>query len=457
MEDLAAVVLAAGLGKRMRSELPKVLHPLGGRPMLLHVLDALAGLGVGRVVVVVGYQAAKVQQLLGDRVEYAYQQEQLGTGHALLCAESSLEGFQGSVIVLNGDTPLLLAEDLRVLVEEHRRAGSVATLITAVVDDPAGYGRIIRDGVGRLTGIVEEADATPAEKTLREVNAGIYCFEPGPVFQALGRIGRNNAQGEHYLVDAVRILLEDGYLVATVQAPDPVRVTGINDRRQLAEAEAAMRHRVINALMQEGVTIVDPNNTYIHPGVSVGRDTVIHPFCFLGGQTVVGSGCTIGPGAHIHSSRIGDGATVLLSVVSESVLEENTRVGPFSHLRPGTLVAAGARIGNFAEVKASHIGRGSKVPHHSYVGDSVVGEGVNIGAGAVTVNFDGVRKHRTHIGDHCFVGCNANLIAPVVLGPGAYVAAGSTITREVPGEALGVARTRQVNREGWARRRKGKE
>ncbi len=446
------VVLAAGHGKRMRSDLLKVLHPVGGVPMVALVLDALREAGVGRVIAVVGHQREAVRQLLGDRVEYAVQERQLGTGHALLQARPLIDDGADAV-VLYGDTPLLTPETLARLIRVHREREAAATLLTVTVEDPRGYGRIVRDAAGRFERIVEEADAGPAEKAIREVNPGIYCFRAGPLFAALERVRPDNAQGEYYLVDVIPDLLAGGFRVETVLTEEPLEVQGVNTRRDLARAEAALRERVLNRLMDSGVTVVDPATTYVSPRARVGRDTVLAPFTVIEGETEVGRGCRLGPGAHITGCRLGDGVRVWHSVLEESQVADGVTIGPFSHLRAGSRLEPGVQVGNFAEVKNSHLGAGTKVHHHSYIGDAVIGSRVNIGAGVVTVNYDGVAKHPTHIGDGAFIGCNANLVAPVRVADGGYVAAGSTINQDVPPGALAIARARQENKQGWVEKR----
>ena len=450
-QPLHAVILAAGLGKRMRSQRAKVLHEVAGRPMIEYVVRAAEGCGAQRVVVVVGHQAEQVQALLGDRVVYALQDRPLGTGHAVLQAEAAVAGA-ADVLVLYGDTPLIEAETLRRLVAAHRESGAAATLLTVELEDPTGYGRIIRDEQGRIARIVEEADANPAERAVREVNTGIGCFRRDDLFAALRRVRADNAQGEYYLVDVVAVLRSLERPVHSVQADDPDLVFGVNDRVALARAEALLRDRIRQRWMRAGVTLIDPASTWIDDDVEIGPDTVIYPQTVIEAGTRIGAGCRIGPGAHLTASRLGDGVRVWYSVVEASEIGDGTRIGPYSHLRPGCRIAAGVQIGNFAELKNARVATGTKINHHSYLGDADVGEGVNIGAGTVTVNYDGARKHPTVIEDGAFIGCNANLIAPVRVGRSAYIAAGSTINQDVPADALAIARERQVNKEGWAAR-----
>lgn len=455
MGETVGVILAAGHGKRMKSDSLKVLHPVMGIPMIHHVVAALSQAGVGRLIAIVGQQRDAVKkhlEHLGETVSYVSQEQQLGTGHALAQARP-LVPDDAHLVVLCGDTPLLTAATLEKLMDHHRASGAAATLLTAEFETPRGYGRIIRDEAGSLERIVEEADATPAEAAVRQVNAGIYCFRAGAVFNALGQVKNDNAQGEYYLVDVVPILRRQGLRVETMTAADPDEVVGVNDRRELARAGAILRRRVVGALWEQGVSVLDENTVYIDPRARIGRDTVVFPFTVIEGPAVIGQGCRLGPGAYVSGGRLGNGVRVFQSVIEESEVGDGVSVGPFSHLRSGCNLAEGVKVGNFAEIKNTSIGRGTKVPHHSYLGDAVVGEGVNVGAGAVTVNYNGVEKSTTHVGDGAFIGCNANLIAPVKVEEGGYVAAGSTINKDVPGGALAIARARQENKPGWAKER----
>jgi bifunctional UDP-N-acetylglucosamine pyrophosphorylase/glucosamine-1-phosphate N-acetyltransferase len=454
MEKLTAVILAAGEAKRMRSSRPKVLHPLCGRPLIAYPVAACRGLGA-RIVVVVGRAGGEVQAAVGAApdVSFAEQAERLGTGHAVLQARQACGETDGVLLVLPADQPLLSESTLRTLVDHHLAAGAAATLLTAEMDDPAGYGRVIRQD-GRVTGIVEHRDATPAQRLVREIGTSVYCFDPRRLWPALGQVQADNDQGEYYLTDVVRILAREGHRVEAVQAGDAAECLGINDRAQLAAVAAVLRARILERLMLGGVTVVDPATTYVDDTVEIGPDTVLHPGAILEGPTVVGRESVIGPGCHVAGSRLGDRVTLRpYCVLAESVVEEGATLGPFCHLRPLTHVGAGARVGNFVETKKARIGRGSKVPHLSYVGDATLGEGVNVGAGTITCNYDGARKHETVIGDRAFIGSNTTLVAPVTVGEGAYVAGGSVITRPVPPGALGVGRARQEVKDGWAARK----
>src|SRR5574341_1579316 len=453
MSTLTTVILAAGESKRMRGSRPKALHLLGGRRLIDYPVRVARALGA-RVVVVVGRGAEEVRAAVGEAPDLAYveQKERLGTAHALLQARGACGDGPGAVLVLPGDQPLMSEALLRALVDHHRRTAAAVTLLTAEVGDPAGYGRVIREG-GRPVAIVEHRDATAAQRAIREIGTSTYCFDAGRLWPALDRVTPQNDQGEYYLTDVVSILAASGAPVEAVAAPDPEECIGINDRKQLAQAGAALRRRTLERLMGEGVTILDPAATYVDDTVAVGADTVIYPGAVLEGATAIGAECVVGPGCHVSSSRIGDRVTLRpYCVLSEAVVETDAQLGPFCHLRPLSHVGVGAKIGNFVELKKSKIGRGAKVPHLSYVGDATVGDRVNIGAGAITCNYDGTAKHETVIGAGAFVGTNASLVAPVTIGRGAYVGAGSVITKSVPDGALAVGRARQETREGWADR-----
>ncbi len=450
MSDLAAVILAAGKGTRMKSALPKVLHRVSGKPMVEHVVEAADFAGANRKIVVIGFGAESVQETLNGRCEFVVQAEQLGTGHAVMQAKDLLRDFNGTVMVLCGDTPLLQGELLMQLVTGHRETGAAATVLTARMPDPSGYGRVIRDTNGQVVKIVEQKDAAPDELLVDEVNTGIYCFERAALFDALEGIDCKNMQGEYYLTDVIGILARRRQKVWAVVARNHQDTLGINSKVQLAQAEKILRNRKLIALMENGVTIMDPDSTFIDAEVSIGPDTIIYPFTWLEGATIIGSNCEIGPNTRIYNTAVGDNTVLHFVYAHECRIGDEVTVGPYVHLRPNTSLAKGVKIGNFVEVKNSEVGENSKIPHLSYIGDTDMGARVNIGSGTITVNYDGKNKHRTVIEDRAFIGCNTNLVAPVTVGQGSYVAAGSTITKDVPPDALGVARARQSNIEGWA-------
>ena len=445
-----AVILAAGKGTRMKSKLPKVLHKIGGKPMLQHVLDAADAAGAARKVVVVGHEAELVEAMVGEQAQMALQAEQLGTGHAVMQTEAVLKDFCGTVMIICGDTPLLEAAELKKFYEGHVASQAAATVLTAFMDDPAGYGRIIRDADGNVLGIVEEKDAVLEQKAIKEINTGIYCVEAPLLFEVLAILTCDNAQGEYYLTDVLAKLNAMGKKVGGVATADSDMIMGINSRRQLAEAENIMRQRILNKLMDDGVTIMDPASTFIEKGVEIGQDTVIYPYTWLEGTTKIGEDCQIGPNVRLTNVRIGNTAELQFVYGHDCEVQDNVVIGPYVHLRPYTVIGDNVKIGNFVEVKNSHVGTGSKLPHLSYIGDSDIGSSVNIGCGCITVNYDGKKKHRTIIEDNAFVGCNSNMVAPVTIGAGAYIGAGSTITKDVPGDDLGIARAKQKNIEGWA-------
>ena len=450
MREVVAVVLAAGKGTRMKSQLPKVLHNVGGLPMVQHVLNVAKAAGASRLVTIVGFEGDKVVAALGNLSEYVEQKEQLGTGHALMQAKPVLDDFSGTILLLCGDTPLLTPQTLERLIGEHRQTSCDATVLTAILDDPAGYGRIIRNGVGNVTGIIEQKDASDTQKQIKEINTGMYCFEAKAVFGALDSLTCNNAQGEYYLTDVLAILAGQGKKVGALVVDDFEETLGINSRVQLAAAEQILRQRKRLKLMESGVTLIDPCSTFIDSEVEIGPDTIVYPFTWIEGKTVIGTNCQIGPSTRISDSFLGDNVTVHFSYAHECEMADGVTVGPYAHIRPQTKMDKGVKVGNFVEIKNTIVGSGSKVPHLSYVGDTDMGSGVNIGSGTITVNYDGKKKHRTIIEDDAFIGCNTNLVAPVTVGSGAYVAAGSTITKNVPPGSLGVGRARQSNIEGWA-------
>ena len=453
MGELQAVILAAGEGKRMRSALPKVLHPLCGRPLLSYILDSAAAVAKD-LVIVIGRGADQVRETIGERWSYAVQEKQLGTGHALMRALPYLPE-EGCLLVLCGDTPLLEKGDLERLLRAH--GDSAATVMTAVPPDPTGYGRVIRGQDGSVLRIVEEGDASPEERDIGEINSGTYCFDLKLLRKFLPLLSPKNIQQEYYLTDVLPLMREQGYLIGACLNECWPAAQGINDRCQLAEAAAIMRGRINRALMEQGVAMLDPSSTYIDYGVRIEAETVLLPQTLIEGETTIGSGCRIGPGAHLLSAQIGDGVVIRQSVVAESVIESGATVGPFANIRPGCRIGPQVRIGDFVEVKNSTIGAKSKLPHHSYAGDVDIEGEVNIGAGVIVANFDGRRKHRSLIREGAFIGCNSNLISPVEIGAGAFVAAGSTVTDDVPAGALAITRSEQKNCAGLGKRMLGKE
>ncbi|WP_025846828.1 bifunctional UDP-N-acetylglucosamine diphosphorylase/glucosamine-1-phosphate N-acetyltransferase GlmU [Paenibacillus ehimensis] len=448
--NIMGIVLAAGQGKRMKSKLYKVLHPVCGKPMVDHVVTALENIQASRTVVVVGHGAEAVRAYLGDRVEYALQEQQLGTGHAVLQAKDLLAAEDGLTIVIYGDTPLISDSTLEGMIKLHREKGAAATLLTAVVDDPTGYGRIIRDERGYVTQIVEQKDCNEAQRLVKETNVGTYCFDNRKLFEALALVNNDNAQNEYYITDVIGILVGQGQIVEGYVLEDEAESFGVNDRLQLSVAEQTMRERINRRHMLAGVTIIDPANTYIEADVQIGADTVLLPGTVLRGKTAIGEDCVIGPQADIADSTIGSGVTVKHSVLQEAVVGAGSSVGPYAYLRPGADLGQNVKIGDFVEIKNAKLADDVKVSHLSYVGDAVIGRNVNFGCGAITVNYDGFNKQLTEVEDDAFIGSNVNLIAPVKVGKGAYVVAGSTITHEVGDGDVAIARERQVNKPGYA-------
>jgi bifunctional UDP-N-acetylglucosamine pyrophosphorylase/glucosamine-1-phosphate N-acetyltransferase len=456
MPDIHVVILAAGQGTRMKSRLPKVLHPIAGRPMIQHVLRTAESVSPATITLIVGHRADAVRERLKgwSNLQFALQEPQLGTAHALQQAEPVLAGRTGTVVLLSGDVPLLRPDALRRLVETHQAAGAAATVMTAIVERPYGYGRIVRTD-GRIARIVEERDASPAERQIREINSGIYAFDLAPLFDALRGIASQNAQGEFYLTDLIAIYRRRKLPVETLLNEHPHEIRGINSRTELAEVSRIVRQTKNEELMAAGVTIIDPATTYIDPDVQVGPDTVIHPGVLLEGQTRVGAACELHAQVRIVDSEIGDQVTVNnFCLIVGAQVANGAQVGPFAHLRPETRVGEKAKIGNFVELKKTTLGPGSKANHLSYLGDATIGANVNVGAGTITCNYDGERKHPTVIEDGAFIGSDTQLIAPVKVGKGAYVGAGSSITEDVPPGALGIARGRQSNVQGWVERKK---
>ena len=435
---LATLVLAAGKGTRMKSRTPKVLHDICGRPMLGHVLDAVAAAAPARRLVVIGHGAESVGTRFGEGVEFVLQAEQLGTGHAVLQCREPLADFRGDVLILYGDTPLLRGESIRAMQEHKRETGANLVVLTARVDVP---GIVVRDAAGAVARIVEAPDATPEQLAIPERNTGVYLLGADLLWKLLAQVGDDNAQGELYLTDIVELAVREGLRVEGLELPDADEALGVNTRAQLAQAAAAMRRRILNRLMDAGVTVVDPASTFVDVDVEIGADSVIEPGCVIHGPTRIGAGVHVKPHCTIESSRIGDDVVL----------------GPSAHIRPDCVIGHGSRIGNYVEVKNSVLGAGVKADHLSYIGDADVGDGASFGCGSIVVNYDGLAKHRTRVGARAFVGCNVNLVAPLTIEADAFVAAGSTITKDVPSDALAVARQRQRVVEGWVSRRRKRE
>lgn len=418
--------------------------------MVAHVLEAATMAGAGQKVVVVGFGAEQVEDFIGDKAKIVVQKEQLGTGHAVLQTKALLGKTTGTALILCGDTPLLDGEELKKFYEAHLKQGAAVSVLTAETKEPFGYGRILRDAKGSVTGIVEEKDATAEQKKICEINTGIYCIQMPLLFELLETLSNANAQGEYYLTDILTKGTSLGKVVCGIKTQDFDMVMGINSRKQLAVAEGIMRQRILDKLMDSGVTIMDPASTFIEKTVKIGPDTIIYPYTWLEGATDIGENCTIGPSVRLTNVTIGHDVTMQFTYGHDCKVENNVTMGPYVHLRPDTVIKDKVKIGNFVEVKNSTVGVGTKLPHLTYIGDTDIGSGVNMGCGCITVNYNGKKKYRTTIEDNAFVGCNSNLVAPVKVGKGCYVAAGSTITKDVPENALGVGRGRQVNIDNWA-------
>ena len=440
-----AVILAAGKGVRMRSHLPKVVHRIAGKAMVKHVSDAARSAGVDKVVIVVGHGRVLVEALFpAGEAEFAVQEVQLGTGHALMQAMNKVQR-DDTIIVLAGDTPLLQAATIKALLAHHRHNQAVATVLSTVVDNPYGYGRIVRNQDGSFRDIVEEKDAREEEKQIQEINSGMYAMQVDKVASVLDAIGADNQQGEYYVTEVLTILMDQGHKVEILQVDAREEIYGINDRIQLAQAEKILRQRKNTALMESGVTIIDPGSTYIDLDVDIGRDTIIHPGSIIEGRTSIGAECQIGPATHITSSMIGDRVTIEHSRLKEAQVGDDCTIGPYAYLRPGAVLHSKVKVGDFVEIKKSVLGEGSKAPHLSYIGDAQIGKGVNIGAGTITCNYDGQNKWETILEDGVFIGSNTNLVAPIRIGANSVTGAGSTITRDIPADTLAVERAQQKN------------
>lgn len=452
MNKLKVIILAAGEGKRMKSKLPKVLHKVQGKTMADHVIDAAECAGADDICVVIGHGAETVKEALKNRkVKFALQQKQMGTGHAVMQAGDFIEDGE-DIVVLYGDTPLITAQTINKILDFHRTENNSISIISAMVDNPAGYGHIIRDINGNFLKNVEHKDADEKEKLVKEINTGIYCFTGEALKKGLSLLKNDNVQGEYYLPDTLEIILKDGGRVNAMTAESADEFAGVNSKAQLAAAEKSMRSMINAWHMDNGVTMVDPERTYIESGAVIGCDTVLLPGVVIEGNTVIGEDCVIGPDSRLTNVKLGNGVKFQYSTAVDSSVDDNTTVGPYAYIRPDCAIGKNVKIGDFVEVKNSNVGDGTKVSHLTYIGDSDVGERINFGCGTVTVNYDGKKKFRTVVDDDVFIGCNTNLVAPVKVGKGSYIAAGSTITEDVPENSLAIARERQINKTGWVKR-----
>jgi bifunctional UDP-N-acetylglucosamine pyrophosphorylase/glucosamine-1-phosphate N-acetyltransferase len=451
--SITSIILAAGEGKRMYSKVPKVLHKICGTPMVEHVINCAREVSDAEPVVVIGHGAEQVRKEITG-VNFVMQERQLGTGHAVMQAEKYI--IDGDILILYGDTPLLRPEAIMEMHEMHRAEGCSATILTSDVEDPTGYGRIVRTGEKLVGAIVEDKDADSDTKLIKEINSGIYFFDGKELREALGHLKNDNTQGEYYLTDVIGIMREKGLRIGAFKIKNSEDIMGVNNRYQLSVANQIMRGRIAKKLMLSGVTIIDPDSTYIEASAKVERDVTIYPGCILEGNTVIQEDSVIGPYTRIKDGKIGRGAKIQNSIVLESSIGEGTSVGPFAYVRPGNRIGKNAKIGDFVEIKNSSFGDNSKASHLTYIGDGDVGSNVNLGCGVVFVNYDGKRKYRTYVGDNSFVGCNANLVAPVKINDNTYVAAGTTVTKDVPQDSLAIGRARQENKEGWVTERKNK-
>ena len=445
-----SIILAAGMGTRMKSEKPKVLHKVCGKELVRWVIEASKNAGADTVVSVIGHKADMVKETLGDSCRYAIQSEQKGTGHAVMQAADYIRDAQDTVVILNGDTPLIKAETIEKAIGYHKSNGNAVTVITAVFDDASGYGRIVRNEDGSVRKIVEHKDATEEEKKINEINSGMYVFESAALCNALGKITTNNAQGEYYLTDTLEIIIKSGKKAGAYVVSDNDEIRGINDRIQLNEAEKLMHDRIIEKHMRNGVTMHFPDSIYIEDGVEIGSDTELDRNVELLNGTKIGCGCVIGMNSRLDGAVIGNNVDILSSVILQSEIGDGAHVGPFAYVRPNCRVGANVKVGDFVEIKNSNIDDGTKISHLTYIGDSDVGKNVNFGCGTVTCNYDGKKKFRSKIGNNSFIGCNTNLVSPVEVGDRVYIAAGSTITEDIPDGSLSIARTRQTNKPGWA-------
>ncbi|MBU6133712.1 bifunctional UDP-N-acetylglucosamine diphosphorylase/glucosamine-1-phosphate N-acetyltransferase GlmU [Staphylococcus xylosus] len=447
-----AIVLAAGKGTRMKSKKYKVLHDVAGKTMIEHVIDNVKQSGVEQLVTIVGHGAQNVKETLGDASLYSFQEEQLGTAHAVKMASEHLKDKQGTTLVVCGDTPLITATTLKSMIEHHENTKAQATVLSATTENPFGYGRILRDSAQRLTKIVEQKDASETERQINEISSGIFAFDNQILFEKLELVKNENAQKEYYLPDVLSLILEDEGIVEIYHTDDFEEIMGVNDRVMLSEAEKAFKKRTNEQHMKNGVTIIDPATTYIGADVIIGEDTVIEPGVKLVGNTVIGEDTIVGQYTEITNSKVGSNVTIKQSIINEAIVGDYTNIGPFAQLRPGADLGEKVKVGNFVEVKKSVVKTGAKLPHLSYIGDAEIGERTNVGCGSITVNYDGINKFKTIIGNDSFIGCNTNLVAPITLGDRSFIAAGSTITDNVPQDSLALARVRQTTKEGYLKK-----
>lgn len=439
----------------MKSSTSKVLHEIFHKPLVYYPIEAARYAGAQEVCLVVGHKSEEVMKTFGDTVKYALQAERLGTGHAVMQAMDFI-GDDGEILVLYGDTPLITAQTIEKMLAFHRKKKNAVTVLSALVDDPTGYGRIVRDESKHFVKIVEQKDATDEEKRITEINGGMYVFEAKHLKSALSKITNNNKQQEYYLTDTIEILLHEGYNVDAIAIMNPDDILGVNSREQLAQATAIMKQRINRKHMDNGVTLIDPHHTYIDPEVEIGQDTVIEPGCIIEGNTSIGENCIIGYNTKIRNCKVGNSVAIESSMLIDSQIDEGCHIGPFAYIRPNSHIGAKVKIGDFVEIKNATIGEGTKVSHLTYIGDADVGRDVNFGCGTVVVNYDGEKKHRTIIKDHAFIGCNTNLVSPVVIEENVYTAAGSTITQDVPKNSLAIARARQEIKPEWVTKKRQK-
>lgn len=449
MNNFSAIILAAGQGKRMNSDISKVMHKISGKPLIDWVYTKLKEAGCENHVVVIGHKKEQIEEYFKDSVNYAIQDKMLGTGHAVMMCEDYFKGENKTVMVLCGDAPLISKELIEKTIKSHKESNASATVVSAIVNDATGYGRIIKDENENLLKIVEHKDATDEEKKVNEINSGMYCFESKDLFNALSKIKNDNAQGEYYLTDTIGILKSEGKVVKAYVCDDFEKTLGVNDRIDLAKAQKIKNKEIVTRNLINGVTIIDPDNTYIDEDVVIGKDTIIYPNCVLRGNTIIGERCEVGPNSTIENTTIGNDVKIINSVANEAFVGDNSTVGPFAYLRPKANIGKKVKIGDFVEIKNSNIDEGTKVSHLTYIGDSDVGKNINFGCGTITVNYDGKNKFRTVIEDNAFIGCNTNLVAPVKIEENAFIAAGSTITDDVEKDSLAIARCRQTIKKDW--------